>query len=255
MSNTRKVDPDEFRRLVAAGASGADIRKAFGITTTTFTYWRNKLGVGPVWWRRCDPARVRAMVGDGKTDRQIAGELGCGVDRVLKTRKRLGLAPNDGRATAEYKAAQSELMKRRAASGDIHARRRESFAAGRTALCERFRLPGSLLPAQVQIVVTLATSGPMQVNALADRLGRSPNANGYVRFAYPHAAGGNLLTALRKLGLIFSVRTGTGALYSLTPHCLDLLASATTYDTRRTDSGRETSGEADGSQTQDPAGR
>lgn len=248
-----KVDPDELLKMFNAGEPSSAIRKRFGISTTNLTYWKRKLGLPATQWRKCNPDAVRRLASDGKTDREIAEALGVGADRVGVIRRRMGVDHNNGRASAEYRAARSEQLKRRIATGQVHAARRRAFAIARSALARRYNLPEDLLPVQVQIVVALA-AGPMQVNELADRLNRGPARNGYARFFYPKAPGGNLLVGLRAKGLIFSTRTRYGALYCLTPRCMDLLSGAKD-DTRRDDRGSGTAGETGREEAESPRGR
>jgi len=255
MGTTRKVNPEDFRRLVAAGVSGADIRKAFGITATALTYWRNRLGVPPLWWKKLNPSAVSRMVGEGKTDREIATSLGVHRNSVKRVRQGLRLPCNSERSTADYRRRMSETIKK-TKCGDP-AKRKANGAAMRAALAGLYGLPPGTKPVQVRIVLALSC-GPLSIASLADRCERPTpkSANTvYDRFQSKSAATGNHLSDLKVAGLIFSARVKRTATYSLTPHCLDLLASATTDDARRTDSGRGAGGEAAGPQTDDPAGR
>ena len=212
--------------------------------------------------RIVNPDDIRRLHADGLTDRQIAASVGAGVQTVRTARKRAGLTANNGRLDPVYREAMSLAVKAaQGRAGPVKAT--AVLAAKRERLASRYGLPPDLTPTEVVIVVTLS-AGPMTTEALADACGRHPAGARpqYLRFHSDRCDGRNYLTQLRRRGLIESASTQGGgrvgargkAVYFLTPHCLDLLASATTDDTRRTDSGRETSGEADGSQTQAPAG-
>lgn len=147
---------------------------------------------------------IPALVAAGKTDRQIAAELGRHWKYVADERRRLGLPCNREDHTPEMRAARSAVMRR--LGPDVLQRASHRAAARRrAALLGRYNLPPDLTPTQARLLFALL-NGPQTAAALAARVRPDAAARGHAAFQSPSRDGKNLLTELVNRGLVVGHR-------------------------------------------------
>lgn len=92
-----KLDPGWLREQKAQGRSDADIAQEFGVSQATVTNLRNRHGISGLPHLRpreiadLDPDWLREQKVLGRSDDEIAKELGCSARTVLRRRREWGI--------------------------------------------------------------------------------------------------------------------------------------------------------------------
>ncbi len=230
MPQSNRLDGPEVRRRLLGGESVTALAAEYGVCPATISYHRRVAGLPPTvkWWK-VDPALVRELHAAGRSDQEIAGEIGAAYFAVRRARQRLGL-PALGKKTERYRTLQKANFARRQAANGCGlrgtAKAREGYERNSRALAESYGLPPDLRRVQVRVLIALS-AGPLHSDALADACDRGQRQySGYHRFNQGTVPGGNYLADLRRRGLIAQSRRGRRSVYFLTPVCIDLLAAA-----------------------------
>lgn len=105
-ASQRKVDPEKFKELYERGVTMREICKEFGVSPSTYVYWRTKLKLKP---RRPPPGQARqegrpreaeGAVPWGAKVKDIAREFGVSESAILRWVDKLGLERGCGRRRA-----------------------------------------------------------------------------------------------------------------------------------------------------------
>jgi transposase-like protein len=116
----RKVDPEKFKELYERGVTMREICKEFGVSPSTYVYWRTKLKlkprrsppVRPV--RKVDPERLKELYLEGAKVKDIAREFGVSESAILRWVDKLGLERGVRKASSDWKDRVLKLFEGRA---------------------------------------------------------------------------------------------------------------------------------------------
>ena len=119
-ASQRKVDPEKFKELYERGVTMRGICKEFGVSPSTYVYWRTKLGlkprrpppVRPV--RKVDPERLKELYLGGAKVKDIAREFGVSESAILRWVDKLGLERGVRKASSDWKDRVLKLFEGRA---------------------------------------------------------------------------------------------------------------------------------------------
>jgi hypothetical protein len=209
------------RRLYLAGARVDEIARRLDRSPTSIYRRACSLGLRRRRRTEVDAAfleTVRRLAALGRTDPEIAAELGCDRHTVSGRRKRMGLASNAYGARHRAKiAASAREQCRRWGVANLGAIRSRVFRLR----AQQAGWPGDLRPRAVQILDALADRGPLTRRELAKAIGVPWNGtSASLRSRDP---GGSYLAYLIARGLVVSLgrvargvgRGGSSQLYSL----------------------------------------
>lgn len=231
MPTLNKIRPDRVRAMLASDTPPAALASALGVSHSSVSYWRKKLGLPPADQRTISRKRVAELHARGWADEAIAAELGCHRTGVGKVRRSLGLPAHRSKSETFAPKMRAHYLRRTAAAGvrSLRQLNPDAYRRNSRSLARRYGLPDDLFRVQVRVVLALA-GGPRTAAQLAGDTGRGqPRINGYHRFGCPHCPSGNYLTDLVRRGIVLAVRqpgrrpTRT---YLLTAAAIDMLSAA-----------------------------